>query len=447
MGEQTITCFWIQIGSIPSVLALMLSVGCNSGSDSQARPDTKLTMPAKKGVAIHYSVPNWPELIIKLEPHWHYHWGANESAFQPEGVDFVPMIWGRINNNSHSFENLSSLIRSGQYSYLLGFNEPDNPKQSNMSVDQAVILWRQLEQFNTPLVSPAATAYNNRWMREFMEVAATSNLHVDYLALHWYSNPNPQNFLKTIDDAYKLYGLPIWVTEFAVADWEMPNGINRWTEDDVISFMKTVLPELDKRSYVHRYSWFSGNKPELASSALYTETQALTRLGEVYRNHTPNQNVRPSPIQPNFVNQSGNLLNNGNFELGNDNSWTFSDAKIVTLNQVQIEEGYLAAELRSRNGQIQQQLITSKSPTTESKNTAKERYTLTFRAKSAEEVTLSYTLNEESYTHFLSPSDQWTEHQHSFEIEQTNNTSTLIFQNLGTSTLIIDAISLKEAEN
>ncbi len=80
-----------------------------------------------------------------------------------------------------------------------------------------------------------------------------------------------------------MYHKPIWITEFALS------GVPDWTKQtrqSAINYMKIVLPELDKRDYVERYSWFSFSKSDFKNSGsalLDTYTGKLTGLGKLYQ--------------------------------------------------------------------------------------------------------------------------------------------------------------------
>ena len=84
--------------------------------------------------------------------------------------------------------------------------------------------------------------------------------------------------------------MPIWLTEFGVADWDTApwirkSTVNRYSEDAVLQFMKEVLPELEKRPYVMRYAWFGagdGIGEELRTSRLFEKDGTLTPLGRYY---------------------------------------------------------------------------------------------------------------------------------------------------------------------
>lgn len=90
-----------------------------------------------------------------------------------------------------AIEKMKAQMAETKATSLLGFNEPDHKSLANMSVDQAIKLWPQL---------------------------------------HVYAWLNVDGFLGKVTALYEKYGLPIWVTEDAVADCRLlasqrPRGI------------------------------------------------------------------------------------------------------------------------------------------------------------------------------------------------------------------------------
>jgi len=84
-----------------------------------------------------------------------------------------------------------------------------------------------------------------------------------------------------------MFGLPIWITEFAVGDWKAKSvDENRHKPETVLRFMEGVLPMLDKLDFVERYAWFPAKATSgpLGTCALFDGEGGLTRLGECYRN-------------------------------------------------------------------------------------------------------------------------------------------------------------------
>lgn len=255
----------------------------------------------KRGIGQSMQRDAWSVRVASLDVHWFYTWGNTVSDLQPEYVDFVPMIWGKNGIDEQKIADLQAMKEEGSLRYLLGFNEPDKTDQSNMTVSEAVEKWPLLEQVGVPLGSPAAANPTGSWMQEFMQKVDENGLRVDFMCVHWYGGVNPQSLLDKLDEVYNLYGKPIWITEFAPADWDAATpGENEHTPGEVLNFMQTVLPELEALDYLHRYAWFSFDQdsPQGTSSALFDASGELTTLGEYYAGFEPNiylgEGVQPS---------------------------------------------------------------------------------------------------------------------------------------------------------
>ena len=245
----------------------------------------------KKGLGASKWMNDWSYKISEFKVFWHYSWAEHLCEVEPDNVDFVPMIWKGTFVDDTVTTYLKRLKGEGEIEYLLGFNEPDGEKQANMTVDEAIARWPALEAVGLPLGSPAAVNPDNPWMKEFMTKAETFGLRVDFVTVHSYGGTDPAAFLKKIDKVYNLYKRPIWITEFGCGDWQATTvDENRHTPEAVLTFMQAVLPELEKRDYVHRYAWFPASitKPQLTSSALWDTNGNLTPLGQFYKNFRPN---------------------------------------------------------------------------------------------------------------------------------------------------------------
>lgn len=250
----------------------------------------------KKGSAFTYKNETWSTRISRLQAFWHYSWGFELQPTRPTGVEYVPMFWGKWAPNDANVAYIDSLYKAGAVNYLLAFNEPDREDQSNMTVQEALDLWPKLESLDIPLVSPAPANWNIAWMENFMNQVEERNLRVDYVAIHWYGAPNVGAFLNMVREVYETYGRPIWITEFAVADWQANTlADNRYSKEEVLNFMEMVLPQLDRLPYVYRYAWYNGSPGGrvLGNSVLFDANDELTELGQFYANHSPNLDAGP----------------------------------------------------------------------------------------------------------------------------------------------------------
>lgn len=233
----------------------------------------------KKGIGL--TDKNAGSRVTQLNVAWYYTW-APEPIAGVEGVEFVPMLWGGRNLD----DKLRILKRGPKPRYLLLINEPDKTEQANMSVDEVARLWPTLSGLAEYVSAPTPSKELGPWAQRFHAIAAERDLKFDFIAIHVYSPPNPARFLAEVDEVHRTYGLPIWITEFAVADNQATDDApGRVTPEQTLAFMKAVLPELERRSYVQRYAWFGagkGGKARVRNSRLFDADGKLNELGRYY---------------------------------------------------------------------------------------------------------------------------------------------------------------------
>ena len=216
---------------------------------------------------------------------WYYNWSANP-AQGVSSTEFVPMIWGA---GSVTTANLSRAKASGKA--LLGFNEPDFASQANMSVEQALQLWPQLQATGLRLGSPAVAtggATAGGWLDRFISGARQRGYRVDFIALHWYGSDfgpaavdHLAGYLRAVHDRY---GLPIWLTEYALIKFGS-GGSTYPSAAQQTAFIKGSTEMMNKLSYVERYAWFALPTPDEGGegTGLYRANQGLTAAGNAYR--------------------------------------------------------------------------------------------------------------------------------------------------------------------
>ncbi|MBH43753.1 MAG: hypothetical protein CMP25_03060 [Rickettsiales bacterium] len=282
------------------LIIFLIFVSCEK-SDDTVYPDVVLNLnpsasikSQKKGVVFGNRYANsWNSKFELLNPSWHYSWSFIKPDNYPAYIDFVPMIWGKNSASDENIDYLTDLYEKDIISYVLGFNEPDLPGQANMSVNEAINLWPKLESIGAPLGSPVPAYPSSQWLSNFMSIAKANDLRVDFIALHIYDIASVDNFLAKVDEIYSLYNKPIWITEFALRDSQADNNnSNKYSPEDILIFMQKLLPELEQRPYIQRYSWFdtstdNPNYEKLRTADLINENNELTVLGSFYANFTP----------------------------------------------------------------------------------------------------------------------------------------------------------------
>ncbi len=225
---------------------------------------------------------------------WYYTWGTGPASPGSFDANFYPMFW---NGPSQSTIN-TALARNPQY--MLGFNEPERSDQANMTVAQAISSWTTISSstiaYNAAhgtsikLVSPAVadtggSSGGQQWLASFMSQANANGLKVDAVAFHWYDISTPTDpagaasqFLGRVDSYHNSYGLPVFITEFAIHDWD-GNYSDAQMIDANRQFLNIIIPGLESRSYVAGYCWYNW----FSDSPLYSGSPPTpTQMGYSY---------------------------------------------------------------------------------------------------------------------------------------------------------------------
>ena len=291
--------------TIPLAVSAAALAGCTPDTAPGPRPPSTLPTPsaaptpptirrpkpgyASKGIGMPRFDGFGFEQLNSLDLEWFYDWGPNYPPMRPassQTAEFVPMIWGRGSLERNAIEQVRSEVAWTGAQHLLGFNEPDHDGQSNMSVSTAIKLWPQLEQAGLKLGSPAPVQALGDWLKKFMDQAAAKDLRVDFVTMHSYAPPNADSFLKNVERLHKRYGKPIWITEYAVADWKATaKSPSRFTEREILSFMRETVDGLREMPFVERFAWKTRahDDPIMGASALFRSNGSLTATGELYR--------------------------------------------------------------------------------------------------------------------------------------------------------------------
>jgi len=178
------------------------------------------------------------------------------SPWKPEGADeagfkFLPMLWG-----NKQISDFKKLVVEKYADTVLGFNEPNQDGQSNMSPEAAASLWKQyidpLKNKGYNLISPACTnaPSGKDWMKKFID--ACNDCQLDGIAIHFYGT-DPQQMISYMQDMHSTFQKPIWPTEFACQNF---GGGAQCSTAQVFDFMKTVKSFMDNTDWVAHYFAF-----------------------------------------------------------------------------------------------------------------------------------------------------------------------------------------------
>jgi hypothetical protein len=211
-----------------------------------------------------------------LDAAWRYNWNNNlESTLDWEYVPIKQQAyWPALPTTKQNV------------THLLGFNEPDQHDQSNLSVERVLDVWPVLMRTGLRLGSPGCVHPDRDWMKAFMKGVEERKLRVDFICMHSYGGPDPDGLVGRVRSVSRMFGnRPVWITEYAVGDWNAKSpDQNRYKPAQVADFMRKVFPKLDELECLERHAWFPSapSSAPLGTSALTKADGSLTELGQLY---------------------------------------------------------------------------------------------------------------------------------------------------------------------
>ncbi|HZO84839.1 MAG TPA: glycosyl hydrolase [Verrucomicrobiae bacterium] len=249
----------------------------------------------------------------RVNPHWNYDW--DNVVTSTLDAEYVPM---RHNLNWNAYANINTKQRS---THALGFNEPDQANQANMSVATAVAQWPNLVRsglrVGAPAVSDSGVAGEGPdWLYAFMDEVDALGYRVDFVPVHFYKcNWSASQYYNWLLGIYQRTGRPLWVTEFN-------NGAS-WCSGTPPTLAQNAtrinefLDMLENAPFVERYAIYNWVGPERAMVA-----DNGTPAGVIYRDKASrlaytqtvpaggSRSIAQYPFEANTLDTSG-FANNG----------------------------------------------------------------------------------------------------------------------------------------
>lgn len=180
-----------------------------------------------------------------------YTWNADNapSDASSKGIQFLPQLWG--DKSKDSFMSISKTSNAPLY---LGFNEPNEPGQSDMTVSHGIELWKEamtpVKQAGKKVASPATSSNPNglTWVKNFRDQCG-DDCDWDFTAVHWYDTTF-EKFKDYMTLWHTTFNKPVIVTEFAAQNF---NGGAQPSSSDVWAFYTQAIPWLNEQDFVVGY--------------------------------------------------------------------------------------------------------------------------------------------------------------------------------------------------
>ena len=219
--------------------------------------------------------------ISRLNVNSWYNWNINSSSSRD--LEYVAIRhnggWPPLNQNWQSLG----------INTLLGYNEPDQANQANLSVAAAISSWGDLLATGLRVGSPGCSDGGpNSWLIPFLSQADAAGLRVDFVAQHYYQSHNPAdpagcasqmyNFLLNI---WNNTHRPVWVTEWnnganwTDAQWPVPTYAQQQ------ACVSAMINMLEATPFVERYQLYNWVED---GRSLIDSTGTVTPAGVTYSN-------------------------------------------------------------------------------------------------------------------------------------------------------------------
>jgi hypothetical protein len=238
----------------------------------------------KKGISL---ACGWDDLarmqreIDELRLSWVFVWGPWIPSFA--GVESVPMIWGPAQ---------MGMPAGGNSEWVIGFNEPDQRDQANLTPAEGARLWAQMEAAypERKLTSPQVVHWNASWLEQWYAAYIAQfgrPPRMDAIAIHTYfcaSAADCQAQVEYYIGLAKRWNVPeVWITE-----WTFSPGMDR-TLRAAIADMREYMAWLEQEPMVGRYAVWT-NRTECTGFApgtyfdtpMFAQNGAITEMGKAY---------------------------------------------------------------------------------------------------------------------------------------------------------------------
>ncbi len=197
------------------------------------------------------------------------------------------MLWGlgRVDHDDDwaRFEAFKKL-KPGSAPFVMGFNEPDfsgSGSSGVIPVADAAAAWEQWiaphAHAGAKLISPSmAMQKDETWLAPFLKAIKTQP---DIIAVHIFQDN--MDGVKGVLDHFAQYGKKLWVTEFAVINYQGPSP--KYADQATVdSMLKQMVDLFESDDRVAAYSVSDANNGPYGDLTPNQAGQSLSQTGKSY---------------------------------------------------------------------------------------------------------------------------------------------------------------------
>lgn len=218
---------------------------------------------------------------------WVYNWDSTIPSFvldalSAAGISFVPTIW----DSSHKVSD--ALAQQAAPKYILGFNEPDQSSQANMTTTQVIDSWAAVADAapsGSILVGPAISDGAWDFMTTVYDGLKSNGYRFDAFGYHVYRTD-----LNSFTLSSSTHSIPWMADRYGVAGVISEIGFTNWSEvwpfkdnrmASIIAALKTFWASCESSDDVLLYS------PFITHGVEAREKSAFNWSGLTGGNYTP----------------------------------------------------------------------------------------------------------------------------------------------------------------
>jgi hypothetical protein len=275
--------------------------------------------------------------------------GTNTSASAAMRVDYAVAFWYNIINariaNSTTPPRIGSPAMYGDLiippagdTYGIAKNEMNIPGPSGITLTSAGTITIDISNTSTP---NNVTLNPLIWLDNFLiqvsqDYTANPSKYTrrpfpDFICIHWYNVPDINKFTTYLTNVWNKYHLPIRVTEYSVADWNMTADSTKvglwahttgydWTfpttannkTNGTAAFMAASTSWMNQQPFVEKYTWkertllalpgpVAATDQDAHSAALSSTSTTVKLAGNTTTNPITSYPILPTGITPDGV--------------------------------------------------------------------------------------------------------------------------------------------------